>query len=354
MAQSDVPKPSVSHDTQQLIKVISDLGGQLALLNTSTEWSQFDGTCPETFRRWTETVDGIYLEVNKNESVTLRSAARLLKGSAHDYFRSIANELTSWDHFKTLMLDKYKYLDDAATAQHQLLKFAQKSKETIPHYLERLQTLAKRAYHGKMDETNVTETITRAFISGILDRKMQGRIARRRPKDVDDAFKYAMDENRLTQELAMLTDHSKAIPEPMDCNAVTTPQASRELSEVKELLKELVLVQRDQFQVQPQHAPQTNYPPPHAPHTTPRYAPRAGPTRYAPHAGPPRQNGSPHAHQKYQWTADQRPICAFCGFVDHVHRVCRKKAATNGARPPPPPPQGTGRPTDRNQKPGNR
>ena len=154
---------------------------------------------------------------------------------------------------------------------------------------------------------------------------MQGRIARRRPKDVDDAFKYAMDENRLTQELAMLTDHSKAIPEPMDCNAVTTPQASRELSEVKELLKELVLVQRDQFQVQPQHAPQTNYPPPHAPHTTPRYAPHVGPTRYAPHAGPPRQHGSPHAHQKYQWTADQRPICAFCGFVGHVHRVCRKR-----------------------------
>ena len=264
--------------------------------------------------------------------------------TAHDYFRKVAGELTSWKHFKKLMNDQYEYLDDVNSATNQLLRFAQRPKETIPQYLERLRLLARSAYHNQLDQPAVTHTITQTFIHGLTDKHLQRHVARRKPKDVDAAFRIAMDENRLTREYGIPANSSKSTPEAMDCDAMTPSQASQELSEVKELLK--ILARRSEpFQVQPQQAPQANFssPPPRMTNTSPRYPPRAMPP----------QNQVPNGVQKYQWTPDRKPICAFCGIIGHVHRVCRKKAAANGMRPPP---QGQGmeRRGDRNYQPGNR
>ena len=158
----------------------------------------------------------------------------------------------------------------------------------------------------------------------------------------------------------MYTDHARHRPdaEPMDCSAVTktSDQTNSDLTEVKDLLK--VLVMKD-FQVQPQQSPKTapqvqppsqqrqyqqqnhyqtpppqHYRPPPQ-HTRPYFhtqpppqtSYRSGPTRGYPPEQRPQPLMSDFRLQPYRWTPDKRPICAFCGKVGHKYRVCRKLAS---------------------------
>ena len=376
--QPDVHSP-VSPDTAHIIKSIQSLGNQLALPKLLDEKSQFDGTSAEGLRRWIKAVESVKLDVDNDQNLTLKAAARLLKGSPLDFCNQVASKVRDWDQFKEMMTAQYKHLDDTKEAKQRVQTFAQKKNEDIPHYRERLQTLAKHAYHGQQHESNVVQTMVRSFINGMSDRRLQEKVARRQPATLDAAYTAAMDEIRLRNEVSMYTDHARhpTDPEPMDCSAVTrnADSNSSDLAEVKDLLKVLVM---KEFKVQPQQSPsapsqathqsqhgqQNAYstpPPQHYRQQTQQNRPyfQTQQPPPPPNYQPPRQShpgfrgypGDPQNPmqrpdfqlQPYRWTPDKRPICAFCGIPGHKHRACRKLASMTtgyGGRPAGRPNQG--------------
>ena len=356
----------VSPDTAHIIKSIQSLGNQLALPKLLDERSQFDGTSAEGLRRWIKSVESVKLDVYNDQNLTLKAAARLLKGSPLDFCSRVASKVGDWDQFKEMMTTQYKHLDDTKEAKQRVQTFAQKKNEDIPHCRERLQTLAKRAYHGQQHESNVIQTMVRSFINGLSDRKLQEKVARRQPATLDAAYTAAMDEIRLRNEVSMYTDHARhpTYPEPMDCSAVTrnSDSNSSDLAEVKDLK---VFVMKE-FKVQPQRSPQhtvtssasvatqtttkrlldpTATTQPTAGTTEPAVLPNATattatklptvttePTRFP---RVPRYPQYPMQRpdfqlQPYRWTPDKRPICAFCGIPGHKHRACKLASMTTG------------------------
>ena len=342
MAQAETQQAAKTSfsETDKIIKCVNALGNQLTLVHSigaQRTKSQFDGLSADQFLKWLAEVDNIYLEVDRDDKQTIWAASQLLRGSALEYYHDIATSLGSWEHLKTLMHAHYHHLHDADMAKQKLRTITQRQKETIPQYTDRLKLLAKQAYGTTIDESSVKEIITKAFINGIIHRKLQERVASKRPKTLKEAYDIAMDKTKLMTELALYTDHSKSETEPMDCSAVSDQKS--ELSEVKDLLK--ILVEREdrpvqsqppqRYQVQSLTQPQTShqnrfsdargdrYPPQRQPQR-----PSPAPARYPPQGRPPRN--------VYQWTPDNRPICFYCGIPGHVHRVCRKKQ--HASRPP--------------------
>ena len=266
------------------------------------------------------------------------AAAELLQGSAIDYYREIAPSLESWAHLRDLMRRRYHYLDDSDMAKQKLQNFTQRPNEPIPVYVERLETLAKQAYRQKLTESNVVENVTWTFINGILDRKLQERIATKRPKTLADAYHIAIDQQKLMTEVAMYRDHSKG--EPMDCSAVTAAQRNDDLGEVKQLLKVLVEQQQRPYQVQPQHPQSYQQPEPQNRFVnTSRPPPRTAQPQRRPQVQnsnhdrnrAPANSGRDRNRTPYRWTTDNRPICHFCGNIGHMQRVCRQKQAAQSS-----------------------
>ena len=218
MAQNpDAPTFAIT-ETDKILKCVSALGNQLTLSQSIGQRakSQFDGLSSDQFVKWMRTVDNIYLKVDRDGKMTLWAAVQLLRGSALGYYHEIALSLGSWDHLKQLMQTQYHHLDDPDTAKQRIMTLKQRPNEHIPQYTERLKILAKQAYKDKITESNVKETVTKAFINGILDRRLQESIAKKRPRSLTEAI--AMDQTKLQTELSLYTNHSKA--EPMDCSAI--------------------------------------------------------------------------------------------------------------------------------------
>ena len=237
MAQAETQQSAKTSfsEADKIIKCVNALGNQLTLVHSigaQRTKSQFDGLSADQFLKWLAEIDNIYLEVDRDENPTTWAASQPLRGSALEYYHHVAPSLGSWDHLKTLMHAHYHHLHDADMAK-QLRTITQRQKETIPQYTDRLKLLAKQAYGTTVDEYSVKEIITKAFINGIIHRKLQERIASKRPKTLKEAYNIAMDKTKLMTELSLYTDHSKSETKPMDCSAVSDQKS--ELSEVKDL-----------------------------------------------------------------------------------------------------------------------
>ena len=102
MAQSaDNPATmTISNDTQKIVDTILEVGSQLSLPNVNREWILFDGTSGDCFIQWVNQLETIHLQSKGNDQVTLRAVSRLLKGSALEYFLSVAAQLSTWEQFK--------------------------------------------------------------------------------------------------------------------------------------------------------------------------------------------------------------------------------------------------------------
>ena len=364
---------TVSNDTQKIVETILELGSQLSLPNVHRDWVIFDGTSGDCFKQWIDQVETIHLESKGNEEITLRAASRLLKGSALDYFLSVASQLTTWEQFKILMTEQYKHLTDSITARYQLARICQKSKETLPQYYERYKALASRAYIGVQHESCVKDTVIDYFIEGISEVYIKRYVRERNPKDLTHAYKLANDGQKVNVQ--MRNGRSKNEPEPMDCDTVAAQEAKEaknaaqevkeELSGIKDLLK--VMMIRDKFQVEPQQAPPRPDHPyrqrlneyqnssAHGRHPAGRWNQSNQPQSQAGYPGTGHSRSPMQPPQKYRWTPDNKPICAYCGFAGHTQRVCRKKAAaypsTNQQSGPQGPQQGPGRqPQNRQQQ----
>ena len=102
MAQSaDAPTTmTVPNDTQKIVDTILEVGSQLFLPSINWDWILFDGTSENCFIQWVNQLKTIHLESKGNDQITLRAASRLLKGSALEYFLSVAAQLFTWEQFK--------------------------------------------------------------------------------------------------------------------------------------------------------------------------------------------------------------------------------------------------------------
>ena len=107
MAQSaEAPAAmTVSNDTPKIVDTTTILGSQLSLPKVNQDWNLFDRTSNNFSKQWVDQVQNIHLQSKGNQEATLLVGSRLLKGSALDYFFSIAPGLTSWDQFEQLMTE---------------------------------------------------------------------------------------------------------------------------------------------------------------------------------------------------------------------------------------------------------
>ena len=346
----------------------------------------FDGSNAADFTKWLAEMEGIHKTLGNDENQTLWAASQLLRGPALAYFQKIRNTCTDWATLKGNFLTRYANLNPADKAKRQLKGAVQQKGESPTDFAERISTLAQQAYSDRLQEKEVVETITYAFINGLRDRRLQESVARKQPENIEKAHDFAVNELLLRDHLTQFTDNSRQQPppEPMDCSAVSQndaiqthlnhlDQVTKTLANISQVLTYRQNEQQEQQQrqqatgSQPTQFQQRPYQPPRQPQGNQQYQvqPQVS-QQYQPHpSGPPpqrppgmpqlfrqspRQNPSfgrlPNPSQIYQWTPDHRPICHFCGNVGHIHRVCRKKAAAMSAQsqvlPPPPPPQRSG------------
>ena len=245
------------------------------------------------------------------------------------------------------MTEQYKHLTDYITTRYQLTKICQKTKETLPQYYERYKALTNRAYVGVQHESCVRDTMVDYFIEGIPNIYIKRYAREMDPTSLTHACKLANEGQKVNVQMQMGNGRSKNGPEHMDCDAVAAQEAksathaalgvTEELSRIKDLLQ--VMMIRDKFQVEPQQAPpRLDHPYQQQPQEHQNFRAHGRHPAYgrwnqsqfhSGHPGPGFPRPPMQPTQKYRWTPDNKPICAYCGFAGHTERVCRKKAAAN-------------------------
>ena len=355
---------------REIVDSVKSLGRKVMVAQFPiSKKASFDGSNADAFCKWLLDMEDIYTSVDKDDQQTLWAASQLLKGSALNYFRDHKKDLDTWEKLKEGLQGRYNHFNTVSYSKQKLRNVVQNKNESVADYAERVRVLSGQAYPDRIAEKEVTETIVNAFINGLRERRLQERIARQMPPDLNTAYHLAMNELRLKEHLSMFRDNTSA-PEPMDCDMITRDDAmQKKLDAVTETLANICQVLTTQQQQPPPPPPQPRQPqqlPPHQRHfqVQPQFN-----QQYQQHMNRPppqqfqrppqqfqrnrqnfQQNYQPQRRtmsdqnnpQDYRWTADNRPICHYCGFIGHTQRVCRKKAAALNLPPPPPQQQSKG------------
>ena len=343
---------------REIVESVKSLGRKVMVAQFPiSKKATFDGSNADAFSKWLLDMEDIYTSVDKDDQQTLWAASQLLKGSALNYFRDNKTDLDTWDKLKSGLQGRYSHFNTVSYSKQKLRNILQNKNESVADFAERVRVLSGQAYPDRFGEKEVTETIVNAFINGLRERRLQERIARQMPADLNAAYQLAMNELRLKEHLSMFRDNTSA-PEPMDCDVIRADVTHKKLDAVTETLANICQVLTAQQQQHPPPQPQQpQHPPPYhknfqvQPQVNQQYQQRMNRPppqqfqrnrqNFQPNHQPQRRpNSDQNNPQDYRWTADNRPICHYCGFIGHVQRVCRKKAAALGAPPPPPPQQG--------------
>ena len=347
---------------------VRSLGNRLTANQTvSNKKATFDGSNADAYLKWMLDMDDIHLTLNQDDNQTLWAASQLLKGPALDFFRDTRKTHPTWALFKTAMDARYDHLNPVARSKQKIRNALQHTNESVTDFAERIRTLAKPAFKDRSNEKEVAETLVNAFLNGLRDRRLQEKIGRKMPKTLEEAHRLAIEEQRVREHLTFFKDNSSAAPEPMDCSAVTKDNLEARLDKVTETLADVCQIltaqtqqppppqhhqnrpnqqyqgppQRpSQFQVHPQVNQRYHQRPPGRPPGMPQqqFQGRQGyhPPRH-PQPGRPLHGSNSNPPQDYRWTADNKPVCHYCGNIGHVQRACRKRAAATGAPTPQPP-----------------
>ena len=293
----------------------------------------FDGSNADIFAKWLQVMDDIHVELDHDDAQTLAAASLTLKGSAFDFYRETKRQVATWTQLKDALITRYAHLNPAPRSKQKIKTALQQANETISDFAERIRTLGHQAYSDRLEEKEVTEILTNAFINGLRDRRLQENVARKMPPTLAEAYKHALHEQQVREHISLFKDNTSA-PEPMDCDVVTKDrdelkdklnQVTEDINNIKQiLLTQLAAAQAQnssttptprptgQFQVQPQ--------------VRQHYGGRQGNMQGQGGNGQNRTNNRPQS-QGYQWTTDNRPICHYCGLAGHVQRACRKRRA---------------------------
>ena len=100
----------------------------------------------------------------------------------------------------------------------------------------------------------------RCFIEGMSDRYVKWYVRERQPESLAEAYQL---ENDAQVNVQMANDRQRNEREPMNCKTVAAQEAAAQSTEVQEVKQEVstlknmleLLISRDQFQVDAQHAP---------------------------------------------------------------------------------------------------
>ena len=222
----------------------------------------FDGSNADAFCKWLLDMEDIYTSVDKDDQQTLWAASQLLKGSALNYFRDNKTELDTWEKLKRGLQTRYSHFNTVSYCKQKLRNIIQNKNESVADFAERVRVLSRQAYPDRSSEKEVIESVVNAFINGLRERRLQERIARQMPADLNASYQLAMNELRLKEHLSMFRDNTSA-PEPMDCDTIGTDITNQKLDAVTETLANIcqVLTNHAQQQQHPLPQPQQQHPP---------------------------------------------------------------------------------------------
>lgn len=190
----------------------------------------FDGSGGSTnFNVWlkamirTRTLNGLSDEAMK-ELATLTT-----KGTCSDFlFRLLdGSHIITWDLLETQLKERYSNSCDTLLARQSLNNVQQEAHESIQAFAEKIMSAAGEAYSKEeLRNSVVLQDVLRVFIKGIEDPDIARKLIQKRPKNLDDALREALNMKRnnlafdITRGTHLVTEQDDHQSEPMDVSQI--------------------------------------------------------------------------------------------------------------------------------------
>lgn len=329
----------------------------------------FHGDAIEDVQDWLDQFERVASHNEWGSRQKLSYVYFALRDSARTWFVNRERSLTTWDAFRTQLLDTFTSSDRKDNAQRLLESRVQKPNESVAMFAEDMARLFHRA-----DPEMAEEKKLRYLLRGVKEQLFAG-LVRNPPTTVAEFTKEATAIERALQQRYRQYDRANS-----PTNASLLPEGGG--TSLREVIREIVREEIRQLGIAPmapavasvadvvreevrqafsspdwQAAPRRcTYaealcrPPPATsmlltPSTTPTQPPPPSPTPYLRQSQPPpampyrRQPiAAPRSYGEFPagyplrktdlWrTADRRPLCFHCGEAGHVYRACHYRAA---------------------------
>ena len=341
-----------------------------------------DGAHPTHMRMWLRAIDGWATEKDIEKAFLLELCKHTATGDLLDEIRRLTNppsQLASWPDLRKELVSHFLSACEELRLQAQLEVLKQQLGETTSAYIRRFRTHASRAY-SLARSASEEDRVVGAFLRGFADRHFAERLFRKGSiktlnEAIEAAFLLEADREKMEQIL-----HSQG-HEPMEVGPLNTtvPDLGKVLASITKSIDALsTRIQKAESHNAPASPPspkataptcstqpngrskQKGTPPyantsPYRPTQTASGRQAWQPQRRQPQSQSYVQNSRQHPQvyrqsspgnqlappaqvyrpatsapqsTQFQWTADGRPICAYCRIAGHKQFECRKRQAT--------------------------
>lgn len=315
-----------------LTDVMKNMQLELRAQSVTQQIREFDGQNSRKFKEWLRDIERAAAVVEADDERYRAFCLMTLKGPASDFLGRILRQRPQipWDVLKTQLREQFSDTGDALIAKQKLLRTAQYKDESIQNFAERLFGLAEEAYTG--DELNshiVQSQLVEVLTAGLRDDRIARKLLRDRPRDLSQAVRMAMTEFQTGKCFELC----RRAEEAMDVNQVTSQgtalrDLSHDISSLREELKVLAAEVR-----RPQSLPQSyaqSYPQSYQQNYTQSGTQNARQEPRFEQPAPGSMRKPPQGANRYEWTADNKPICCYCKKIGHKYRECKsRKRAEN-------------------------
>ena len=272
------------------------------LQGLSAQVKPFSGESAKNLRSWLRDMARIGLTLHNDDEKLKVLAVQTLKGSASDFVSRIlrANPGTSWDHLRTQIVNRFSDLSDSQYALVTLRRLRQNPSESVQSYSEKLLELAEEAFNT-LDLSNqyIQRQLIDIFIQGVRDDRVARKVIARQPATLDQALRLATEEQLTSRTFGLHRQNPERVETPMEVGIVNQGRLDRlegAVNQLGGLVREVLSTTNNR-----------------------------GPESNQQTSGSVGANTRPRMTTQYQWTANNKPICAYCSIPGHTQRNCRKK-----------------------------
>lgn len=341
---------------QTLVETMKDISMEIRVQGLTQHVRSFSGESSNKFHDWARDMDSIACTADDKRMKIL--ATRTLSGPAGKFACRLItqNPNITWLELRRQLRDRYSDLKDPYCAREKLQKIRQKKGELMQNFSERLQDVASEVFDDP-NSADSQRTLVEVFQKGVSDDRLARALIRKKFSTLQDAVKFASEEQQ-TDRTFELCRGKLDTEEPMEIDVVRNDSQNDRIeklekclsdvgSKLDKLTKNVVKnqktnptyqpsnqthpQQRRQYQAQPQNQrPFQRQQRPNQWQRRPQSQPPRAPCQHQQAFQPGTEPNQPP--QRYQWTPDGRPICAFCQKVGHTQRVCRAKQANLAAQ----------------------
>ena len=347
---------------QSLIDTMKDISMEIRIQGLTQHVRSFSGESSNKFHDWARDMDAIACSADDKRMLIL--AARTLAGPAGKFACRLITQVPNlkWSDLRKQLRDRYSDLKDPYCAREKLQKVRQKKGELMQNFAERLQDVASEVFDNPISPDS-QRTLVEVFQKGVVDDRLARSLIRKQFSTLQEAVKFASEEQQANRTFELCRGKLD-FEEPMEIDVVRSDTQADRIDKLEKCLSDvgskidklaksvgrnprIGAPSQPQYQSRPQQQrtyqgqnlnqrhfqapPQNNrqfqrQPPPNQwQRRTPNQPQR---THFQSQQTAPPAVRSNEPPQRYQWTPDGRPICAFCQKVGHTQRVCRARQAT--------------------------